>query len=373
MSTSEKSETKKRRLRLSLDAWRRLARTIESHGVSVPWQRRLGYWLSGAGHSLLFRVQHASHAEKIAAAVPPEPIFLLGFWRSGTTLLHELFCCDPRFGFPTTYACLNPSHFLLTEQWVRGRKGQEQVRRQMDDMRYSWISPQEDEFALLALGAPSAYEALIAPWLMRDTGALLDLCHQPQEQQERWSKTLQYFVRLLTIQQGKAMVLKSPPHGFRLPLLASLFPQARYVVIERNPYEVFASNLKLWQTLLEMYSLEAVQLEDIERFILEAYVLHEEILAEGASQLRAGLLAAVRYEELVADPIGQMKRLYGELELTDFDVLQPRLEQHVQSVAGHRRNRFRLSVEQRRRVDAAWRDFIRSKGYLWSDEYVTVA
>lgn len=364
----------KRRLRLSLDGWRRLSEKIRAHGVRLPWHTRLSYWLSGAGHTLLLRIQNASHAERINSVVSPAPVFLLGFWRSGTTLLHELFCCDSRFGYPSTYACLNASHFLLTEEWVRQRgAAQERSRRQMDDMRYSWISPQEDEFALLALGAPSAYEALLAPLLMRDARALLDVGRQPREQQERWSRALQYFIQLLTVQQGKPMVLKSPPHGFRLRLLASLFPEARFVVIERNPYEVFASNLKLWQTLLEMYSLEVIELEDIEKFVLEAYVLHEEILAEGARQLRAGRLATVRYEDLVADPIGQMKRLYGELELTDFDVLRPRLEQYVQSVAGHKRNRFRLSLEQRKRVDSAWRDFIRNKGYLWSDEYVTVA
>jgi hypothetical protein len=364
----------KRRLRLSLDAWRRLAHTIDSHGIRVPWQTRLGYWLSGASHSLLFRIQNASHAEKIKTVVSPPPIFLLGFWRSGTTLLHELFCCDPRFGYPSTYACLNPSHFLLSEGSVRRqRKGQEQTRRQMDDMRYSWISPQEDEFALLALGAPSAYEALIAPLLMRDARALCDLCRQPQEVQERWSKALNYFIQLLTIQQGKTMVLKSPPHGFRLPLLASLFPQSRYVMIERNPYEVFASNLKLWRTLLDMYSLEAVAAEDIEKFVLDAYVLHEKVLAEGARQLNAQQLARVRYEDLVVDPIGQMARLYAELDLGDFDQVRPRLEQYAKSVADHKRNRFRLSPAQKQRVDGAWRDAIQMKGYRWSDEYVTVA
>src|SRR5271170_5333032 len=44
------------------------------------------------------------------------PIFLLGHWRTGTTLLHELMACDERFGYPTTYQCLEPHHFLLTER-----------------------------------------------------------------------------------------------------------------------------------------------------------------------------------------------------------------------------------------------------------------
>ena len=371
MSGLDRIARTRRRLRLSLPAWRQLARSLDSHGVRLAWRVYLSYWLDSLVHSLLFRIQYASHVDKLDGAVCPPPLFLLGFWRSGTTFLHELFCCDPRFGYPSTYACLNPSHFLLTEQWVRKHKVHEPSRRQMDDMQYSWASPQEDEFALLALGAPSAYQALLVPSMMRDVRALLDLCHQPQKDQDRWAEALRYFMRLLTVQQGKPMIFKSPPHGFRLPLLQSLFPQARYVVIQRNPYEVFASNLKLWSTLLEMYSLESPKDGEIETFILDAYVLHEHVLAEGARKLESQL-ARITYEELVADPIGQMARIYDELELGDFDQVQHRLEQYVKSVASHKRNRFQVSLVQKDRIDAVWGDLIRKKGYSWTDQYITI-
>jgi len=363
--------TGNRRLRLSLGAWRRLVRRIDANSTRLDWQTRLAYWLSGASHSLLTRIQHASHADKIKTAVPAPPLFLLGFWRSGTTFLHELFCCDARFGFASTYACLNPSHFLLTEEWMRERAAQP-TRRPMDSMRYSWVSPQEDEFALLSLGAPSAYEALIVPSLMRDARSLLDLRHRSREEQNRWGGALRYFIQLLTVQQGKTIVLKSPPHGFRLPVLPSLFPLARYVVIERNPYEVFASNLKLWHTLLDIYSVESISPDEIEAFVLAAYVLHEDAIAEGVRQVDPRLIARVRYEELVADPVGRMARLYDELELEDFEAVRPPLEHYVASVADHTRNHFRLSPAEKQRVDAVWGMLIQDKGYGWPDDHVTL-
>jgi len=365
------TSTGRQRLRLSLDAWRRLTRRIDADSSSLNWQTSLAYWLRGACYSLLARIQHASHAEKIRTAVPAPPLFLLGFWRSGTTFLHEMFCCDDRLGFASTYACLNSSHFLLSEQRMRECPGRPTLRP-MDNMHYSWVSPQEDEFALLTLGAPSAYEALIFPSLLRDARSLLDLRHRPSEEQNRWGDALRYFIRLLTVQQGKAMVLKSPPHGFRLPLLPSLFPLARYVVIDRNPYEVFASNLKLWRTLLEMYSLESFSPDEIESFVLAAYVLHEDAIADGVRQIDRRLIAEVRYEELISDPVGQMARLYGELELGDFEAVRPPLERYLASVAGHTRNRFRLSPAQKQRVDAAWGRFIQDKGYSWTDDHVTL-
>ena len=375
--SQSKATTAKQRLRLSLDSWHHLRRRLDAENTSVPWRTGLAYWIGGVSHTLLTRIQHASFAEKIRSAVPAPPLFLLGFWRSGTTFLHELFCCDPRFGFASTYACLNTAHFLLTEQWMRQRPIKTALRP-MDSMRYSWASPQEDEFALLNLGAPSAYEALIFPSLMRDPRLLLDLRRRPSPELTRWEAALRYFIRLLTVQQenakqAKAIVLKSPTHGFRLPILPSMFPRARYVVIDRNPYEVFASNLKLWLTLLDMYSVQSISTEEVEGFILKAYVLHEDAIAEGFRLVDAKRITRVRYEELVADPFREMARLYGDLEFEDFDAVRPALGSYLTSVAGHTRNRLRITPAQKERVSSAWGEIIRSKGYIWPDHHLTVA
>jgi len=353
-------------LRLSLDAWRRLAAKVEASGRRLKWRTRLLYRLGGAGHSLLAKIQQVSHASLLESCVPVAPVFVLGFWRSGTTFLHELLCSDSQFGFPSTYACLNPFHFLLSEQWIQ-HQPQQSARRPMDEMRYSWASPQEDEFALLALGAPSPYEALLAPSLMCDARSLLLLSERPAEDQRRWSACFEYFLRLLTVQQAKTMVLKSPPHGFRLPILRKLFPQARYILIERNPYEVFVSNLKLWRTLLDLYSLESFSEELIEEFVFAAYVLFEQAIAEGTHDLDSSFLAYVRYEKLVAEPVAEIARLYRELRLGDFEKARRAVERHVLSVQGHTRNPSRLLPAQKERVDGVWGDLIKAKGYRWID------
>jgi hypothetical protein len=51
----------------------------------VPWNSVL-YWISEAKY------------RKAAEALPlePPPIFVIGHWRTGTTLLHDLFSVDPK-------------------------------------------------------------------------------------------------------------------------------------------------------------------------------------------------------------------------------------------------------------------------------------
>ncbi|MDQ3566024.1 MAG: sulfotransferase [Pseudomonadota bacterium] len=46
----------------------------------------------------------------------PPPLFILGHWRSGTTLLHNLLTRDTgQFAYANTYQAVNPRTFLSTE------------------------------------------------------------------------------------------------------------------------------------------------------------------------------------------------------------------------------------------------------------------
>jgi len=60
-------------------------------------------------------------------------VVILGYWRSGTTLLHELLCLDARYTYPTTHACMNPHHFLFSEASALARQGSS-MHRPSDDM-----------------------------------------------------------------------------------------------------------------------------------------------------------------------------------------------------------------------------------------------
>jgi len=355
-----------KRLRISLRAWSVLAKKIDPQRSRQRWHWQQS--LSAACQSLLMRMQEASYAEALICVSPPPPIFLLGFWRSGTTLLHELFCCDRKFGYPSTYACLNSAHFLLTERSLRHHVLGQSSRRPMDNVQYSWASPQEDEFALLSAGAPSPYEALLLPSLLAQPRSLLDLNARPAPEQELWKECFLNFLRMLTLQQGKPMVLKSPSHGFKLSRLAVMFPESRFVIIERNPFEVFASNVKLWQTLLDLYSLESYSSDDVEEFVLAAYVIHEEAIADGCRTISHNRLARVRYEDLVTDSIAEMRRLYSELQLEDFEAVRPAIEEYLRGVSGYKRNRYHLSDAQKERIEQRWSFLIRHKGYDLSTE-----
>jgi omega-hydroxy-beta-dihydromenaquinone-9 sulfotransferase len=78
------------------------------------------------------------------------PIFVLGHWRSGTTLLHNLLTLDPQLTFPNLYQVMFSGHFLLTETVGSALTGWMLPRtRPMDNVPAGWKHSQEDEIALL--------------------------------------------------------------------------------------------------------------------------------------------------------------------------------------------------------------------------------
>src|SRR5262249_21201176 len=70
-------------------------------------------------HTLLRWVQSAWYGARLRRTpVREAPLFIIGHWRTGTTLLHELLILDGRHSYPNTYQCLEPNHFLLTERLI---------------------------------------------------------------------------------------------------------------------------------------------------------------------------------------------------------------------------------------------------------------
>jgi hypothetical protein len=95
------------------------------------------------GNSVAAAVQRARYGQAIAhAAIAPAPLFIVGHWRTGTTMLHELLALDPQFRCPTTYECTAPAHFLVIGGLVtRHLGGLLPAHRPLDEMRLRWDLP----------------------------------------------------------------------------------------------------------------------------------------------------------------------------------------------------------------------------------------
>jgi len=319
----------------------------------------------GAVQTLLRMVEHLIYGKKIARTeIADSPIFIIGHWRTGTTHLHELLALDPRFTCPTTYECFSPHHFLVSRWFVPPFiKHALPATRMQDNMAIGLDHPQEDEFALCMLGVVSPYMNNAFPHQKEEYLDFYDLDRIDRREAQRWEHVFVRFLKKVTLLRPKPLILKSPPHTFRIATLLRLFPRARFVYLVRNPYDVFLSTVHLWKSLAKAVSLQAVDFTGLEEYVFEVFNLMHQKFEDTRDLIPGSQLCTVRFEDLEADPIGQMRILYESLGLDGFDAVVPALQKYLAGLADYQKNSYTLAPEINAEITRRWGAFIAKYGY----------
>ena len=316
-------------------------------------------------HMLLRWVQGLLYGSRIRAMpIAAPPLFIVGHWRTGTTLLHELMILDPRHTYPNSYQCMEPNHFLLTENLVKKYLHfLMPSRRPMDNMAAGWDRPQEDEFALCMMGVPSPYLTIAFPNHPPACQEYFEIEQVAPAARDSWKQSFYKLLQTLTFKDPRRLVLKSPPHSCRIKILLELFPEARFIHIVRNPYVVYPSTINLWKSLYETHGLQKPTFAGLEEHVLSTFTHLYEALERGKQLVKPDRFYELRYEDLIADPVGQMQKMYEQLQLGDFEQTRPGLEDYLAKTKGYETNRYQMPPETRALVGERWKKVIEQYGY----------
>ena len=331
---------------MSFSAWMKLVWRNRCAVSPQRWPHLFGITSSSMFHSFggIFERLLFSHKVNQTKLAQP-PLFVLGHWRSGTTLLHELLILDKRHTYPSTYECLCPHHFLWTAwffphitNWMLPAK------RLTDNMAAGWNRPQEDEFALANLGIPSPYLAWAFPNHGPVNDEYLDLASISAAERERWKRALRGFVQRVAAVRNGRMILKSPTHTARVRTLLEIFPDARFVHIVRDPLAVYPSTVRLWTKLCQTQGLQTVDGAPpwIEPQVLDTFVRMYSRFERDRDMIPVGRLAEIRFEELTADPVGQMRQVYEQLDLGQFEAARPAIAEYASAHRDHPVSNYNL-------------------------------
>src|SRR5215472_10088018 len=257
---------------ITLGCWLRVLR--ENHfAIDLPyWVRAATITLASIQNTIFGACENLLLARRVRATRIEAPLFILGIWRSGTTHLHNLLAQDDRFAYPTTYQVLYPHTFLTTEKWEAPLMGFFLPRkRPQDNVALGVGEPQEDEFALCSLTGRAWPMAWTFPRRADHYGRYLTLRQASAGEVAEWQSALAGLVRKLSFKYGRPLVLKSPGHTCRIKVLLDLFPQAKFVHIHRNPYDVFRSTQHMVRTVTPWWTLQRPDYSDLEGRTLRQY------------------------------------------------------------------------------------------------------
>lgn len=244
------------------------------------------------------------------------PVFIIGHWRSGTTLLHNLLCRDPQFGYCTTYQTVFPHLMLYGRELFKALAALcMPTSRPTDHLELTVSQPQEEEFALSNMTHAAFYHFWIFPRryeFYRERYLFFDTATDAEVTE--FCTALRTLIHICLHCQGKSRFLsKNPPHTARIPLLLSMFPDAKFIYIHRNSADVIRSTKSFFRQTLAALTLQSFSESYIDNQIVSTYSKMIDRYKKDRLLIDSSNLCEVSFESLISNTDSTLEYIYSRL------------------------------------------------------------
>ena len=349
--------------------WKTFKAVTEGREVEKEWKNK--FRLTKAVCRILSPVAHIQNrrykalVERQKTPMKP-PIFILGHWRSGTTFVHNVFSCDKRFGYCTTYQTVFP-HLMMfgqpmfkkTMQWLMPSQ------RPTDNMELAPDLPQEEEFALANMMPYTYYNFWFYPKYQDEyEQKYMFFKGISDDELAEWKTQFQKLIDISLWNTGGTQFLsKNPPHTGRIAELVKMFPDAKFIYLIRNPYTVFESTRSYFTNTVQPLKLQTWTDEQIENQVLKIYAELYDQYEATKHLIPEGNLFEMKFEDFEADALGMTEKIYKALDLGGWEDAQPAIANYVGAKKGYKKNRYNYDARTVELVEKHWMRAIEDWGY----------
>lgn len=245
-----------------------------------------------------------------------KPLFVFGLPRTGTTLTINLLSSDPRRRCYTRWEALDtvpPAPATGYEDDPRYIAEKTRI-----DMSFKYMpqisaihheyadSPSECQFAMALSFVAQVFDSMLEipsyhKWFLYEAD---------YEPAFRFQK-MQF--QVMQAENTGRWTLKNPWHPLFLDDLTKVYPDAQLVMTHRDPLQVVGSACSLCATVRPIYS-DQVDGRRVADMLMETFDVMIERQAAYRAKHGEDSIFDIDYAEQVADPIGQMKKLYAHFD-----------------------------------------------------------
>ncbi len=249
------------------------------------------------------------------------PIFITGWYRSGTTYLHNLLASHPDMRAPQFWELRHPCPTLDP----RSADPRRQIRRvQMESRFHRWLAPDFNDIHPMAPEKTEECLHLFEKACAGTTAFVITeakafawwLLEQGMDQGYRFFKIQLQLLNWL--RHGRRWVLKWPYHLWHLDTLLKTFPDAIVLQLHRDPREAIPSACSL-ATAARAPFCEHIDTEALGKFWLDYY----EAGLKRSENARKGIgnnqIVDIRYPDLVQYPRFVIEKIQNNLKLPESE------------------------------------------------------
>jgi LPS sulfotransferase NodH len=258
------------------------------------------------------------HSKDSQLAPVSRPVFISGMPRSGSTFLQELLAEDPDNRAPRVWEVMFPIPAPLPQRTRDPRVTKAAARLWW----FRRMAPRADSVHPLRARTPQECVAIQSYAFLSEE--FVATCHIPSYEaflhstdlRPAYSWQRRFLQHLQSRDARTRWVLKSPDHVYGLQELFSVFPDALLILIHRNPLEVLRSSTRLIRVLQGVFA-RRVDADGIARH--EARSVADAI--DRFTRFRSehpeleDRIVDMRYTDLVADPLAEVRRIYHQLQI----------------------------------------------------------
>ena len=345
---------------------------MSNGGPSINRLKNITPWLiKGVLFEPVRWVELARFSKKIKShTIEQHPIFILGYYRSGTSYLHQCLALDDRLGYHSNFQMVLPEVMLTTEKALKPFFNNIcrlfNIKDSVHRVPLSFSFPGEEDTTMTTYPHPQGSQwGYFIPEMMDEYFRKYVLFEQADpEEIEAWKKGFMYLLKKISLaNQQKQLVLKSPPNTARIEMLLSLFPQAKFVFIHRNPYEVYASNQRFWKVVQRSFALRNTKQVDVNNIILDTYAQMMDRYLQQKHLVPNGQLTEIAYDDFVQHPVDTLRRIYSDLQLNDFSYCEDVMKKFTEGQKQFRQLQHALPPEEGKRVSEKLRNIITNWNY----------
>ena len=300
------------------------------------------------------------------------PVFVIGHWRSGTTHLHYLLSQDKRFVYLDTFQAFFFRVAFVSKGIMRPLLTYLMPStRLQDNVKIDANSPQEEEHPLTNLTEKSGMQIFFFPKNRSYFDKYNVFEGTTEKEINDWKNVYLKMLKQISLFQGKKkqLLLKNPHNTGRVKILLQLFPNAKFIFIHRDPYEVYASTKYLYQKAVKTQFLQDFSEKEMEERVLYCYEKSMKKYLEDKHLIPNESLYEISFTQMEKEPLESMKKIYSHLKLSDFDKNKPNFQAYLNTVKDYQKNKLvEIPRNIKKQINTRWKFAFENWEYKLVDE-----